>query len=242
MAELAGKTALVTGSARRVGKAIALGLAREGVNVVMHYLRSEEEAKKLGEELTGLGVKSWLIRGDFSEGHGDLIDRAIEYAGKIDLLVNNASIFTRDKELLEDIDRNMRVNAFTPLMLGNRLFEREGRGSIVNILDTRIIGCDFDHLSYYLSKKTLEALTRCMALKFAPNVAVNGVAPGLILPPPGKDYSYLDQLKDTVPLRRHGSVDDVVEATIFLLKSEFITGQVVYVDGGKHLIQTIEGV
>ena len=80
-----------------------------------------------------------------------------------------------------------------------------------------------------------------MALKLAPRITVNGVAPGLILPPEGKDQTYLEQRKDTVPLKKYGSVEDIAEAVIFLLRSDFVTGQVVYVDGGKHLIQTIEG-
>jgi hypothetical protein len=87
----------------------------------------------------------------------------------------------------------------------------------------------------------LEILTKSMALKLAPRITVNGVAPGLILPPEGKDTNYLEGKKDTVPLKKHGSPSDIVETVLFLLRSDFVTGQVVYVDGGKHLIQTIEG-
>ena len=88
----------------------------------------------------------------------------------------------------------------------------------------------------------LETITRALALKYAPNIMVNAVAPGLILPPDGKGVSYLEQLKRTVPLKRYGSTADIVDAVLFLLRNDFITGQVIYVDGGKHLVQTFEGV
>ena len=246
MDELTGKTALVTGAARRIGHAISVGLAKQGVSIIAHYNTSEEEAKKLKSELTDLGVDAWLFRADFTkpDSHRILIESAYKVSGKIDILVNNASIFYADRHDvgLDDININMMVNAWTPFVLGNYFSEKVARGKIINLLDTRISGYDFNHFAYYLSKRMLEILTRSMALKLAPRFNVNGIAPGLILPPEGKDYSYLEQRKDTVPLRRSGSVSDVVEAAVFLLRNDFITGEVIHVDGGKHLIQTIEGI
>jgi len=246
MFELAGKTALVTGAAKRIGNAIAVGLAKQGSNVIIHYDKSENEAEKLHDEIVELGVKSWLVRTNLkdSESCGELIEKSRRLGGAIDVLVNNASIFSASDMgavRLEDIEVEMLTNAWAPFLLARHFSEKTDRGKIVNILDTRVVGYDFNHFAYYLSKKMLEILTKSMALKLAPKITVNGVAPGLILPPQGKDYTYLEQKKDTVPLKKYGSPSDVVDAVLFLLRSDFVTGQVVYVDGGKHLIHTVEG-
>lgn len=246
MYELSGKTALVTGAARRLGNAISIGLAKQGVNVVIHYSRSEKEARVLKQEIASLGVKSWVVKADFmdSETCEKTIKQAHELSGGIDILVNNASVFSMaemNNVKLENINAALLPNAWAPFLL-SRYFEKRDHGKIVNILDTRISGYDLDHFAYYLSKRMLEVLTKTLALKLAPNVTVNGVAPGLILPPEGKDYSYLEQKKDSVPLKKYGSTQNVVETVIFLIRNDFVTGQVVFVDGGKHLIQTVEGV
>jgi pteridine reductase len=246
MSELTGKTALVTGAAKRLGNAIAIGLAKQGANVVAHYDKSEDESRKLQQEITALGIRSWLIKADFSDPKSceQLIDQANEQSGGIDILVNNASIFSLNSlsnVKFEDINVNMLINAWTPFLLSRFFSEKTQHGKIVNLLDTRITGYDFNHFAYYLSKRVLEVLTKSMALKLAPNITVNGVAPGLILPPEGKDYAYLEQKKDEVPLKKYGSVSDIVETVVFLLKNDFITGQVIYVDGGNHLIPSVEG-
>jgi hypothetical protein len=246
MFELAGKTALVTGGAKRLGKAIAVGLAKQGVNIIIHYGKSENEARELLDEIVELGCKSWIVSADLGnpESCKELISQAYRLSGKIDILVNNASIFSTNDVSdvrLADIEVNMLTNAWAPFLLTRYFSEKTDHGKIVNILDTRVAGYDFNHFAYYLSKRMLEILTGSMALKLAPNITVNGIAPGLILPPEGKDYAYLEQKKDTVPLKKYGSVSDIVETVIFLLRSDFVTGQIVYVDGGKHLTQTIEG-
>jgi NAD(P)-dependent dehydrogenase (short-subunit alcohol dehydrogenase family) len=246
MFELAGKTALVTGAARRIGKAIAVGLAKQGSNVVVHYDRSESEAETLRKEIVELGVKSWLVKTNLrdSESCKLLIEESRRKAGAIDVLVNNASVFSASdmhNVKLEDIEVEMLTNAWAPFLLTKYFSEKTDSGKVVNILDTRVAGFDFNHFAYYLSKKMLEILTKSLALKLAPRITVNGVAPGLILPPEGKDYTYLEKMKDTVPLKKYGSPSDIVETVLFLLRSDFVTGQIVYVDGGKHLIQTIEG-
>jgi NAD(P)-dependent dehydrogenase (short-subunit alcohol dehydrogenase family) len=116
-----------------------------------------------------------------------------------------------------------------------------GRGKIVNLLDTKIIGYDRAHVAYILSKHMLSVLTRMCALEFAPGITVNGVAPGLILPPLGKDENYLEQLARSVPLKRHGGPEDVAKAVVYLLTSDFVTGQVIFVDGGRHLLEEGNG-
>lgn len=246
MFELAGKTALVTGAAKRIGNAIAVGLAKQGSNVIIHYNKSEREAEKLRDEIVELGLKSWLVRANLedSESCRELIEKSYRLAGEIDVLVNNASVFSVSdigNVELEHIEVDMVTNAWVPFLLSRYFSEKTDHGKIVNILDTRVAGYDFNHFAYYLSKRMLEILTESMALKLAPKTTVNGIAPGLILPPEGKDYTYLEQKKDTVPLKKYGSPSDIVETVLFLLRSDFVTGQVIYVDGGKHLIQTVEG-
>lgn len=243
---LTGKTALITGAAKRIGRAAALALAHDGVNVIVHYNTSSREAEQLCGEIVKLGVKSWAVRADFAEPveYETLIDRALDLAGTLDFLINNASIFPTDR--LEDVTfesvvSNVQVNAWVPFVLSRAFASRVGKGKIINLIDSRVIGYDWSHVAYIWSKQVLAVMTRMIALQYAPNVTVNGIDPGLILPPPGKDMSYLEQLKDTVPLRRYGHPQDVAEAIVFLLKSDFITGEVIFVDGGRHLKEYTNG-
>jgi pteridine reductase len=238
--DLHGKTALVTGAAKRIGAAISLALAREGANVVLHYHGSGDEAGRLRDKITALGVSSWLLQADFEkpQEYETLIERAIETAGGLDMLVNNASLFPVDSlatVTFESLVRNMEVNAWVPFVLSRDFARLAGRGKIVNLVDSRTHDFDWTHVAYILSKHVLDVLTRVTALRYAPNITVNGVAPGLILPPPGEDQGYIDRLTHTVPLKRHGSPEDTAEAVVYLLKSNFLTGEVINVDGGRHL-------
>jgi len=241
-----GKTALITGAARRIGRAIALAFADEGANVVIHYSTSEEAAGELAREIERRGARSWTVRADFADAEetASLIRRSVEVAGPIDVLVNNASIFPLER--LEDLTfeglvTNMRVNAWAPFVL-SREFKREiGRGKIINLHDSRLLGFDWAHVGYILSKHVLAVLTKMTAVAYAPDITVNAVAPGLILPPAGKDESYLERLASSVPLKRHGDAADVADAVVFLAKSDFITGEVIYVDGGRHLKEYGDG-
>ncbi len=246
MSKLSGKTALITGAAKRIGSVIAARLAHEGVNIVVHYRNSRKEAEATHAKIGELGVKSWILSCDLSNPKDceTLIDRAIDSAGKLDILINNASIFTArnfDDFKLGDINGEMDINAWVPLILSRKFAAKANEGQIVNLLDTRIRGYDSNHFPYYLSKRMLETITEFLALELAPRIRVNGVAPGLIMPPEGKGDSYLERLKDGVPLKKRGSPSDVAEAVFFLTMNDFITGQIIYVDGGKHLTQTIEG-
>ncbi len=247
MAEsLQGQTALITGAARRIGQEIALALADEGANIVIHYRTSAREAEELCSSVSQRGVKAWAVKADFNlpEDYESLIPRAKEAAGSLDILINSASIFfpgTIQEVDFKSLMENMQVNAWTPFVLSRHLAKSTGRGKIINLLDTRLHGYDWSHVAYILSKQVLSVLTRMIALELSPNFSVNAVAPGLILPPPGKDHSYLDQLVNTVPLGRHGDPGDITEAVLYLLKSDFVTGQVIHVDGGRHLMEYTHG-
>ncbi len=238
--DLRGQTALVTGAAKRIGAAISRALAREGVNVVLHYHDASHEAEQLRSEIEALGVASWLVQADLEKPseYETLIARSIDDAGKLDILVNNASLFTLDsltRVTFESLTQNMQVNAWAPFALSRDFARLAGRGKIVNLVDSRTHDFDWTHVAYILSKHVLLVLTRVTALRFAPNITVNGVSPGLILPPPGEDESYIERLTNTVPLKRHGSPEDIADAVIYLLKSDFVTGEVINVDGGRHL-------
>jgi pteridine reductase len=237
---LAGRTALVTGAAKRLGRAIALALAQQGVNVVVHYHQSERAARDLCEEIERVGASAWPLQGDLFDIQEtqQLVEQAISQAGPLDILVNNASIF--DKETLwetseRSLGRNLQIHTVAPLVLA-RAFARQGQpGHVVNLLDTRVTTYDREHASYHISKRALLTLTRMLALELAPRIAVNAIAPGLILPPAGLDEGYLQKLTHTNPLERHGDPADVAEAVLFLLRSRFVTGQILYVDGGYHM-------
>jgi len=251
-----GKTrpvALVTGAGVRLGRAIASALAGDGADVVLHYLTSEQEAAALARQLRARGAKAWLLRADLADPAQAeaLVDEAVAACGRpCAILVNSASIFPAGRlgdVTADDLALNMQVNAYAPLALAcafARQFPRPARGPlpcVVNLLDSRITDYDAEHAAYHVSKRALHTLTKMMALEFAPRVRVNAVAPGLILPPAGQTVAYLRKLAHTNPMNRFGSPADIAEAVRFLLRSGFLTGQVIYVDGGRHLRGNLYG-
>ena len=244
--ELNGKTALITGAAKRIGRETALVLAERGINIIVHFNRSDSEASDLARELHQKGVRAWTVQADFRrpDEYRTLIAQARQIAGTLDILINNASIFPAETiaELnWSSLSANMEVNAWVPFLLSRSFAQEIGRGKIVNLHDSRLQGYDWTHTGYILSKHVLAAMTRMMALEFAPDITINAVAPGLILPPPDKGEQYLKKLVHTVPLKRHGDPTDIAEAVAFLIQSDFITGNVIYVDGGRHLHEYGDG-
>ncbi len=240
---LSGKTALVTGGALRIGRAISLALAASGSNVVVHHSRSAPEAAALVSQLSGLGVRATALRADL--GSPDEAEAVVALAeeragGRLDVLVNNASVFEPETIETASLDRllhSLTVNAWAPFVLTRAFAHRSGSGRVVNLLDTRVSGLDLAHVGYILGKHLLAVLTRMTAVAFAPKLTVNAVAPGLILPPAGEGEAYLERLACQLPLKRHGTAEDVARAVVFLLESDFVTGQVVFVDGGRHLLE-----
>jgi NAD(P)-dependent dehydrogenase (short-subunit alcohol dehydrogenase family) len=243
---LKGAAALVTGGAKRLGAACVRTLADEGANVCIHYRSSGDEAAELAEELRASGVEAETVRGDLADprGVGKFFEEVIDLFGPIDILINNASVFEESTMLecsVEQILDNINTNAVSGFMLA-RAFAEQGRpGHIINFLDTRVMDYDRTHYAYHLSKRLFHTITRTMALELAPSIQVNAIAPGLILPPPGKDTRYLEELAHTNPLNRFGKVEDIMEALRYLLNATFVTGQVLYVDGGRHMRGNIYG-
>lgn len=243
---LAGKTAFITGAAKRIGRTTALTLAREGVNLVIHYHHSSTEADTLCDEIQAYGVRSWIVAADLAQPDEttSLIARVLELAGALDILINNASIFPAQQlatMTLDNVYENININTWTPFTLCRQFAQLGRQGHIINMLDSRMTGFDWNHVPYLLSKQVLASLTSMMALAYAPLISVNGIAPGLILPPPGKDEAFLEQMRHTVPLQRHGDPQEIADTIVFLLKSSFITGEVIFVDGGRHLREYIDG-
>jgi len=249
-AKLAGRTVLITGAAKRLGRETALTLAGRGMNIILHHHTSGTAAAELAQRISRIGVKVYTVPGDLADlsRTDELMNRAIKAAGKIDFLINNAAIYRADQfsDLLpENLETSLRVNALSPLLLSRafaahfaaRAMSAMGAmgGSIINLLDCRVRDYDRGHVSYSLSKKLLSYLTEMMAVEFAPYIRVNGVAPGIILPEPGKGSEYIEKLKLSNPLEKWGSVDDVTRTVLFLLESDFITGQVIFVDGGRFI-------
>jgi hypothetical protein len=237
---LAGLAALVTGAALRLGRATALALAGEGVNVIVHYHASAKEAVALCDELRALGVKAWSIEADFSRPQEAeaLIGRAVKEAGRVDILINNAAVFPKGSlsdMTLDELNHNITVNAWAPFVLSRCFAKLSPTGKIINMLDTRLKGPDATRAAYHISKHLFALLTRLTAVEFAPGVSVNAVAPGLVLAPSGSEEGYLEGLCAELPLKRAGNAKDVTAAILYLLKSSFVTGQVIYVDGGRHL-------
>ncbi len=243
---LAGKTALVTGAAVRLGRSIALRLARTGCNVIIHYNSSEAEADQVASEIEARNRRTWKSRFDLtlSEQAHEWISALIRETGGIDILVNSASAFPEDSyDTLDEktLSESMSIHVLSPLALINAMSRQRREVSVVNILDTRIADRDPTHASYHLAKRSLYTLTRDLAVSMAPAMRINAVAPGLILPPSGRDDSWLEHLRTSNPLEKIGSADGVADAVLFLLGSDFITGQVIYVDGGRHLKGNIYG-
>lgn len=238
--KLEGRRILVTGGATRIGAVIVETLARQGARVVAHYRSSQSEAEALADRLRANGASVWTTQADLADESAclGLIDHANALAGGLDGLVNNAAVFHKDGLAGATAQRMIAefgVNLFAPMALMRRLAEVVERGDIVNLLDRRVVFDDPTCVPYLLSKKGLESATRAAALAYAPRLRVNAVAPGPVLPPPGKGADYLKDHAGFVPLQRTVSPEDVAVSVAFLLEQEAITGQTLFVDGGQHL-------
>jgi NAD(P)-dependent dehydrogenase (short-subunit alcohol dehydrogenase family) len=237
---VAGKIALITGGSKRLGRAITLALAQQGAGIVVHYNQSEQAAETLCSELHDMGRSACKVQADLTDSDQTkaLFEHAVSEAGPIDILINNASTFNKETiwETTEpSLSRNLQVHCLAPLILARALAKQDRPAQVVNLLDTRVTVYDREHASYHLSKRILLTLTRMLAFELAPAITVNAVAPGLILPPAGQDETYLQKLAHCNPLNRYGNAQDIADAVLFLLHARFITGQVIYVDGGYHM-------
>ena len=225
---LEGKRVLIIGGAQRIGRAFTESFLAEGAEVVVHYHRSRAEAEALSP---------FTVCANLADS--DSVGRLWDEVGPIDILVNNASLFTRDR--LQDATPEraaleLQVNLLAPLDLIRQFAAQSKQGAVLNLLDRRIKAHDTSCIPYALSKLALAELTRLAALELAPQIRVNGVAPGPILPSPETSEAVFHERKGSIPMERIPAVQEVVNAGFFLLKNPSVTGQIIYVDGGQHML------
>jgi len=238
------RTALVTGGGHRVGRAITLALAQAGANVVINYHASASEAEATARAARDLGVEALPVHADVSDYAQvqSMVAAATARFGSIDILVNSASRFERTPFPTRDVEAWHRVtailihgafycaNAIAPLML------ERGAGVIVNIADLSAWQPWPGFAAHGVGKAGLLALTRQLALELAPMVRVNAVAPGPVLPPPGYSQSQIASMAGKTLLNRWGSAEDVAEAVMYLVRADYVTGEVIVVDGGQRYV------
>ncbi len=238
---LTGRTILITGASRRIGKALAIAAAREGANIVVHYGKSRQEAESVAQEIRTHGVDAWILEQDLQDVSGveTLITRANQIK-PIDALINNAAIFENFQPLETTTSiwqKHFDINLTAPFILSREFaICRNGKdGRIINILDWRGLKPGKDHFAYTMTKAGLAAMTKALAISFAPQISVNGIALGAILPP--SDGGNAEEIIKKVPLRRWATLEEVTDTVLFLLSGpKYITGEIIHVDGGRHLV------
>lgn len=234
-------TALVTGGAKRIGRAICLELAAAGFDVAIHHRAAPVDAVRVADEIKALGRRAICLSTDLADEVAThaLIGRAVDALGPLTVLVNNASVFADDRlESLtgESWAAHMDVNLRAPVMLAQAFAAQAPDGSvIVNILDQRVLKPDPRFFSYGLSKSALWVATRTMAQALAPRIRVNGVGPGPTLPSVHQTAGEFEAEARATPLQRAGSPEAVAEAVRWLVDAGQVTGQMIAVDGGQHL-------
>ena len=239
------KTIFITGAAKRIGKEIALCFSEMGWNIIIHYNSSKNDAQVLADEINGNNPDSAItVQGnlDVKEDVEKVINEVRDAFPTIDLLINNASTFypTPIEDISEEHwDKLVGSNLKGPLFLikGLRDKLKESKGSIINITDTNLSKGVANYSIYSAAKAGLESITKGLARELAPDIKVNAIAPGAMLEPP--DVTWTEEQKNkvisSIPLNRMGSVEDISEAVKFLAKSNYITGQIIKVDGGRSL-------
>ena len=241
---LQNQVALVTGGGRRIGRVIALTLARAGANVVVNYNRSKAAAAATVREIKALGVEAVAVHADVAKARQvQAMFRAVERQfGRLDILVNNAGIFFPAKwdQLTEkDFDRVLGTNLKGPFFCAQaagRIMQRQKRGRIINISSLGGLQAWSEYMHYCASKAGLIMLTRCLAKALAPHVQVNSVAPGTILFPGEKPDPLIQKVLGHTPLSRAGRPEEIADMVLYLSTcGEFITGQVFVVDGGQSI-------
>lgn len=241
----AGKVALITGGAIRVGRAITLMLARMGANVVVNYNTSGDQAQTTVAEVEALGVRGVAVQCDVSDW--DSVQRMAQTIqqefGGVDILVNAASLFERtpfpsaDADVLESWRRVTRISIDGAYYVSNTLapfMQQRGGGVIVNIIDLSVWEPWRNLTAHAVGKSGMWALTRQMALELAPEIRVNAVAPGAVSPPPEFTEKQIASAARRVLLERWGAPDDVAQAVRYLIEADYVTGDVVTVDGGER--------
>jgi NAD(P)-dependent dehydrogenase (short-subunit alcohol dehydrogenase family) len=238
------RVVLVTGGARRLGRTVVLRLAASGWDVCIHYNGSHDDAVQTGRDASAAGAATALVQADLADEANcvGLFGKALDAFGRIDAVVNNASLFEYDDASSvshASMERHWKANTFPAIALARDLAAhaeaRSITGCVVNLLDQKLWNLNADYFSYTLSKAALETATQLLARSLAPHVRVAGVAPGVTLPSgPMNDDEYRKAARMT-PLGRSSSPQDIAGAVQYLLDAEAVTGTTLLVDGGQHL-------
>lgn len=238
------KNVLVTGAAKRLGRAIALDLAAAGWNVAIHYNGSADDAEQVATEVRAKGVRAALVRGNFAREQetAAMVPAAAKAIGPLTALINSASLFEDDdwrSATRQSWDDHMEANLRAPFLMAQmfaKQLPREEKGNIINIIDQRVLKPTPQFLSYSVSKAALYWLTTTLAQGMGPDIRVNAVGPGPTLKNPRQSDADFDRQRDATILKRGADPADICGAVRYLLSAEAVTGQMLAVDGGQHLI------
>lgn len=242
--DLRGRTAIVTGGAQRVGRALVLALAGAGCDIVLHYNGSGDAAQQTAADARAVGARVLVHQLDLSriDAIASLAAIAEQSLTPASILINNASGFARDTLAdltLESWTSTFQISLRAPVFLTQafaRALPQSEHGAVINITDWRVERPYKTHFSYTVAKGGLDTFTRVAALQLAPRIRVNAIALGAMLPPPDRDQAYLDAIAARLPLKRAGGVEVVAETMLYLLQNDFVTGEIIRLDGGGHLV------
>lgn len=237
------KTALITGAAHRIGRAIALALVKDGWSVALHYHRSHEAAFALLDDIVAVGGQGVALQADLAKEDDvlTLVPAAVEALGPLGLLVNNASLFEPDTALTvtrSSWDAHLETNLRAPFVLIQAFaaqLPEDSNGAVVNLIDQRVWNLTPHFTTYTLSKAALWTLTQTLALALAPRIRVNAIGPGPTLPSPRQTIPQFEQQCAEMPLKRGTTPEEIAEALRFILAAPAMTGQLIALDGGQHL-------
>jgi len=232
---------LITGAAKRVGKAMALHFAKQGWDIALHYHHSEDEARATAEEIQELGVQCQRFQQDLT-----VIPALAAFMGEVNrtvpnlqALINSASVFEPCKFAEMDeahYDRDMDINLKSPLFLTHAFVEHVKQGAVINIIDSFTTKEQTTFFPYLLAKKSLKDATRMLAATLAPDIRVNAVCPGTVLPAPGFGEDFMRKKEASLPMQALATPEDVAATCHQLISNKALTGQIIYVDGGEQLI------
>jgi len=243
------RSALITGAAKRLGRAIALAMAEQGWDIAIHYHQSRDAAEATAAEIRARGRRAWLIQADLSrEAEVTRIFPELNAAcGPLHCLFNNASVFEMDKvdtATRESWDRHIETNLRAPLVLSQAFAQQlppDSDGNIINMLDHRVWKLTPYFLSYTVAKMGLWTLTRTLALGLAPRIRVNGIGPGPTLPSPRQSEEHFQAQSAAMPLGHGATAEEIAAGVLYILSARSMTGQMIALDGGEHLGWQVPG-
>ena len=233
-------TALITGGSKRIGRSIAQTLAEMGYDIALHFNRSKKDALAARDIIRSGGVKCEIFKSDLSDPSqaSALIKNVRKEMNGLNLLVNNASIFKEKRfhDVKErDFDNEFNINFKSPFFLCQQFAKSAKEGMIINLLDARVSKVHTAHFVYNLTKNSLMHLTKMLAKELGPDIRVNAICPGPILPAPGEKISQLRKIAAKTPLKKIGDTIYINQGVKYLVENKFITGEMLFIDGGQHL-------